>query len=292
MKIYFQGDKIEHPSCCIALGNFDGVHIGHLAILNAAKEAGKSFGALLFKNHTHNSTVITPLEDKIEILKDIGADFVYVVNFDNEFKSKSVAEFTEFLKYIGVEYISVGYDYRCGKGASADSYMLKETAEKFGIITVITDAVLYKGSPVKSTDIRELIKSGDIEKANLMLYKPYTIKGSVVSGFQNGRKMGFPTANIEVEENILLPADGVYYGRCVVNNKPYKVIINVGANPTLNAKKRTVEGHIIGIKSDLYGRKLSYEFRGRIRKEMKFSSLDELKTQIEKDKNFAIEINF
>ena len=289
MKIYFQGDKIEYSSSAIALGNFDGVHLGHIKILEEAKKTAEHFGALLFEVHTREKTVITPLWEKLDILAGFGVDYVYIVRFDEAFRNLSLDEFVAFLKNIGVGYISAGYDYRCAKNASADVNDLLEEAKRQGIKTVISQTVYSDGIPVKSSDIRNLIKDGKIKEANILMSRPYTLTGYVVSGYQNGRKMGFPTANINVSAEVLLPCDGVYHGGCTIDGRSYKAVINIGANPTLNAKKRTVEGHIIGIDKDLYGRKISFRFYDRIRGEMKFLSLNELKKQIEKDRQYVID---
>lgn len=288
MKIYLHGDKIEYSSAAIALGNFDGMHLGHIRILENARNEGEHFGALLFEKHTSEETVITPLWEKLDILSELGADYVYIVKFDDDFKNMSLADFVRFLKKIGVCVVSAGYDYRCAKNASANVFELSLEAEKSGIKTVITSAVCFNGIPVKSSDIRILINKGMIKEANALLSRPFTLSGCVVSGFQNGRKMGFPTANINVSDEALLPCDGVYVGGCYIDSGWYKAVINVGANPTLGAKKRTVEGHIIGINKDLYGRKISFRFFERIRGEMKFSGLEELKKQIEKDRQYAL----
>ncbi len=288
MKIYFQNDKIDFPYASIALGNFDGVHLGHLKILENAKKAASYTGVLLFDAHTREDKVITPFDEKIEILSGLGVDFVYVVKFDEKFKSMSLEEFVIFLKEIGVSYISVGYDYRCAKNAMADADDLKKEALKQGIDTFISPTVYSGDRAVKSSDIRKLINDGKIKEANLLMSRPFTVSGVVVSGYQNGRKMGFPTANIEPLKEALLPCDGVYLGTTIIDSKHYKAVINIGKNPTLDAKSRTVEGHIIGLDKDLYGKKISFSFYDRIRGEMKFSSLDELKEQIEKDKKYAL----
>ena len=291
MQIYFQNDKIEFESVSIALGNFDGVHIGHMKILENARKAAAYTGVLLFDSHTREDKVITPFDEKLRILAGLGVDFVYVVSFDEKFRSMTLKEFVRFLKQIGVKYISVGYDYRCAKNASSDAYDLKKEALEQGIETVISPTVFSNGKAVKSSDIRSLISCGKIKEANLLMFSPFTISGIVVSGYQNGRKMGFPTANIEPVKEALLPCDGVYLGKAVIDSKSYKAVINVGKNPTLDAKSRTVEGHIIGLNEDLYGERISFIFYDRIRGEMKFSSLDELKEQIEKDKMYALSVD-
>lgn len=296
MKIYFSGDKIEYSAPAIALGNFDGMHAGHLHIIMQAKKAGESFGVLLFESHTSNMTgsgvkVITPLYEKLRILSELNADFVYLVNFDKQFMNMSCEEFAAYLNEIGICGVSVGYDYKFGKNAAGDAALLKELLVKYGIKTVISEAVIINGEPVKSSKIRGLIAEGKMLEANELLTRPLRMSGIVVSGFQNGRKMGFPTANLECPAGVLLPEDGVYYGECIVDGERYKSVVNIGKNPTFNAGSRTVEAHIIGYSDDLYGLRISVEFFEKIRGEMRFESISALKEQIARDKEYALNRN-
>ncbi|MBQ7793373.1 MAG: bifunctional riboflavin kinase/FAD synthetase [Clostridia bacterium] len=292
MKIYSDFEKIEYAVPCIALGNFDGMHLGHLEVLSAAKEHGESFGALLFDVHSAEMLgggvkVITSLDEKLSVLSEIGADFAVIVSFDESFKNKSCREFAEYLAKIGVKAVSVGYDYRCGKGASADCNELKLELEKLGLELIISSPVEVDGIVVKSSRIRGLISCGDISAANRLLTRAYSVFGKVTTGKQNGRLMGFPTANIEVPANRLLPKDGVYYGECMID-KRYRVILNVGKNPTFNAGVRTVEAHIIGFSGDLYGEELRIELFERIRDCKRFNSPEELAKQLESDREYAL----
>lgn len=292
MKIYFGDDKIEYPLPAIALGNFDGMHRGHLKIFERAKAEGENYGVLLFEKHTSSLTgnsveVITPLYEKLYVLSKIGVDFVYLVSFDKRFMNMSLEEFAEYLYNIGAKVISVGYDYRCAKNASSGAEDLKNCLEKYDIRTVISEAVFYDGELVKSSRIRELIKQGNILEANALMNRPFRVSGIVVYGFQNGRKMGFPTANIDSEPGMLLPAEGVYYGETCIDDVKYRAVVNVGHNPTFNAEKKTVEAHIIGYDNDLYGQRISVDFYEKIRSDMKFNSIKELASQISKDCEYA-----
>lgn len=288
MKTYFSGEKIEYQSPAIALGNFDGMHMGHIKVIEAAKNRGGSFGALLFKTHTSSDKVITPLSEKLRILEALGADFAYVVSFDEEFKNKSCAEFVVFLSSIGVKYVSVGYDYRCGKDAAADCTELAAELDKYGIDAMIADPVEVLGEPVKSSRIREYIQAGDITSANRLMTRPYRICGRVVEGLQNGRKLGFPTANIEIPKEQLLPKDGVYCCESIMGGKRYDAVMNIGKNPTFFASRRTVEVHIIDYDRDIYGESLCVDVSERIRGDMRFDSLEELSQRIELDKEYVI----
>lgn len=289
MKIYYKNDKIEYPSPAIALGNFDGVHMGHKAVIKNASDLGESYGVLLFKTHSSKDVkVITPLNEKLRILSEIGLDFAYIVDFDDDFKNMSCKEFCRFLSEIGVEYVSVGYDYRCGKGAMCDADSLKEELALCGIKTVIADPVFCESEPVKSTGIREWIMCGNIEKVNALMTRPMRISGTVVEGLQNGIKLGFPTANIDAKEEQLLPLDGVYCSLCFVDGIEYPSLLNIGKNPTFNAQKRTIEVHIINFDGNLYGKEIDIEIYSRIRGEIKFDTMAELSKQIESDRQFVL----
>lgn len=289
MKIYYSKDKIEYQFPAIALGNFDGVHLGHQRVIENAKNNGKSFGVLLFRQHSEkNIKVITSFEEKIRILTDIGVDFIYVVDFDDNFKNMSLQEFAEFLYNIGIEVVSVGYDYRCAKGASADVYDLSAELNKYNIKTVISDEVIKDDVVVKSTYIRDLIKCGEVDKANIFMTRPLRLSGEVTEGLKNGRKLGFPTANIDVGNIQLLPGDGVYCAISYIGDDTYPAMVNIGKNPTFDADKRTVEAHIIGYDGVLYGENVKIDIYERIRGEIKFNSMDELSKQIKHDREYLI----
>jgi len=292
LKIYKEGEKIEYLSPSLALGNFDGMHLGHLEVIKRAKEKGDSFGVLLFDTKKspllrHNGEVITDIDEKIDALNKIGLDFVYIVSFDEAFMNMSGEEFVEFLSQIGVKHITIGYDYRCSKGATVDAKGLLELLNDFDITCDIVKPYLVEGKPVKSTCIRELLKSGDLNKANEMLFFPYSVSGKIAHGLKNGRDMGFPTANIQSKKNVLLP-DGVYLARVYVNDGIYKSVVNIGKNPTFDAEKRTVEAYIIDYNSDIYGENIKVEFLEKIRDEIKFSNVDDLVLQISKDVAYAL----
>lgn len=294
MKIYYSDDKIESTLPAVALGNFDGMHIGHTAIFENAKKCGESFGALLFETHTSAMTgtgveVITTLDEKLEILSGLGADFAYIVSFDRAFMNMDCSEFAAFLAKTGAKTVSVGYDYRCGRGAAYDVTDLEDGLSVYGIKMVVAPPVRYNGEPVKSSRIREHLKNGDITGANLLMSKPYSISGIVVDGLKNGRRMGFPTANIECDTSKLLPKDGVYCGGCTVDGTDFPAVINIGKNPTFSAKNRTVEVHIISYDGDLYGRRLAVQLTERIRGDMRFESIDALSEQISRDREYAVE---
>lgn len=289
MKIYFNGQKIEEPSPSIALGNFDGMHKGHIEVIKAAKESGLSFGALLFRIHSsavlgNKVKVITPLYKKIRIFEELGADFVYLVDFDEKFMNMSCAEFAKFISLTGVKTVSVGYDFRCGKGAEADAKELEKELSLYCIKVIVSPPVTEDGEPIKSTLLRQMLTEGNLSSANAMMSRRYSMRGKVVRGLQNGRLLGFPTANIEVPADELILKDGVYYCKSIINGHKYPSMVNIGKNPTFDAKKRTVEVHIIDYSGDLYDDYLEIEFYDYIRPDKRFDSLEKLISQLKKDR--------
>ncbi len=278
MKTYSFYGKTNTDNTIICLGDFDGIHKGHRTVFENAKNHGE-WGVLLFSNNSKGETSILTLSEKVEIIKSLGAKYVITADFEKEIKNMSPKEFIEVLAMMRISGVSVGYDYRFGKGAKGDTEVLKKVCKRNEIDVYIVDAVLNEDGPIKSTKIRELIKAGNLREANSLLGSPYLISGSVSKGLKNGTKIGFPTANIDVPKEKLLPPDGVYEGIAMGR----KAVINIGKNPTLDAKKRTVEVHILDFNDNLYGEIITVKFLNKIRDEIKFDSLDELKEQIKKD---------
>lgn len=294
MSIYNAQTGIDFDGCVIALGNFDGVHTAHEKILadcaGYAREHNIKCGVLLFDRHSAKTThsreisLITTQSQKLCLIEDAGIDFVYMRPFDDEFMKKSPEEFVQMLiKNLGVRAVCVGYDYRFGYKALGDTDMLCTLGEKYGIDVVIAPPVKIDGEIVSSTLIRELVQNGDIEKAHKFLSRPFFVEGEVVKGKQNGRKIGFPTANVAYDNDMLLPKNGVYAGITTVAGNRYKSVINVGNNPTFNADKVTIESHIFDFDADIYGEHIKVEFIKYLRGDVKFASVEELKSQIEKD---------
>lgn len=267
----------DFVGCAICLGGFDGIHKGHKSLFDKAKSFGK-WGVLLFDRNIKGNENLTTQAEKIKLIKESGADFIIIAEFSEKFSKRTPEEFAQFLENIlKVSHIVCGYDYRFGVGASGNAKMLKELCKNAEVW--VLDAVKIGDTPIKSTAIRELVKNGYVEKANDFLGHNYKVCGLVEKGFANGRKMGFPTANIDYPEEKLLPKDGVYYGKA----EEMDALINVGKNPTFDAKKRTVEVHIPDFSENLYGKMLEVEFVEKIRDDIKFNSIDDLVLQINKD---------
>lgn len=292
MRIYKSGDVIDGKKTSVALGTFDGLHIAHMRLVSKAEElaekSGTMFGVMFFSSIPANNfkedktPYIITAKEKIELLGN--ADFVYIENFSKNFYEMNTDEFTDYIeKVLNAKYVCVGYNYRFAKGASGDAELLKELCGKRGIEVHIIDKTELDGECVSSTKIRSLISDGDVKRAQKFLGRRFFVGGRVGCGFQNGRKIGFPTANVEFDINHIIPKPGVYSGSCAVCGGEHTAVINVGNNPTFGGKKTTIEAHILDFSRDIYNENITVYFNDRIREEKKFSSVEELKHQIEKD---------
>lgn len=284
----------------IALGSFDGLHVGHLSLIYkvveiAEKNNGKSV-VFTFKNHpksfidkANSPKLLMDNNKKTEVLEKNGIDVVCFKEFDEDFMKMSPREFVKFLALdYNAKGIVVGFNYKFGYKNLGNIELLKELQEEYGYELYIMDPCTYKEEVVSSTRIRKAISDGDVLEASKMLNRPYSLSGEVVHGRKIGRTIGFPTANIEYNKNFILPGIGVYYTNIKVNNKIYKGITSVGSNPTVEGKKITVETYILDFNKEIYGEIVEVSFIKKIRNEKKFNDLEELKNQIEKDKEFAI----
>lgn len=265
----------------ICLGGFDGIHKGHKELFNVAKSHGK-WGVLLFDRNIKGNENLTTQREKIKLIEEYGADYVVIAEFSEKFSKRTPEEFVFFLENIlKVSHIVCGYDYRFGYMATGDAKTLKKLCKKTDV--KILEPVMNNAKAIKSTNIRSLIKTGDILGANELLGYNYTVSGIIEKGLGNGRKMGFPTANISYPDEKLLPQDGVYHGRMY----GMSAVINVGKNPTFDARKRTVEVHILDFSKDIYGEFAEVEFLEKIRDDIKFDSIENLIMQINKDIDYV-----
>ena len=285
--------KTFNEKCAMCLGNFDGIHLAHTEIIDSCKGFAKKnnlkSGMLLFDRHTSevfgkSTPLLTTHDEKIHILDELGLDFLYIMHFDETISKKEGADFIkDVLRDFSVSAFFVGYDYAFGKGAKYKAEDLKTLGEDLGFLTFITPEKSIDGAAISSTRIRELIKSGDMEDVARFLGRNYFIKAQVKKGFGNGKKLLFPTANLDIPENKLLPSDGVYKAIATISGKRFKSAVNVGKNPTFNGDERTVEAHIIDFSGDLYGEEIKLEFLKKIRDDVKFQNVGDLKEQIKRD---------
>ena len=269
-----------------ALGMFDGVHMGHRRIISAAKnistELGVSTAVLIFSSSPRGAREILTLTDRLAELKNAGADFAYVYDFE-ELRDKSAEDFVngELCEKLGAKALVAGYNYRFGKGGAGDSDLLCDLAKKNGIKAQICEQVSCLGEPVSSTRIRALLEKGDIETANLLLTYNYYVNESVGHGKALGRTLGLPTINQNFSPSRVLPASGIYYTKTTVGEKDYISVSNIGSRPTVeNGGAVNLETHILGFDGDLYGETVKVTFYGRGREEKKFDSVDALQNSV------------
>lgn len=301
MKV-LDGVKLEDKKIqtYVALGSFDGLHKGHLSLINKIKELAKKNNGksmvITFKNHPLSliNPDITPklimdIDSKIRVLEKNEVDYLALIEFTTEVMKMQPEEFIKYIKEnFNVEGIVVGFNFKFGYKNLGDVNLLKELSSKYNYKLEVIDAYTYGEEVVSSTRIRRLIKEGRVSEVKDMLGEYYSITGVVVHGKKIGRTIGFPTANLSFEKDYVVPEKGVYYTKIKHNNKFYKGITSVGYNPTVNGKELTIETYILDFEKEIYGEKLKVEFIERIRGEMKFNSLEELKDQINRDKLYAI----
>ena len=279
-----------NPGINLCLGYFDGVHLGHLDLINKAVKEGET-GVMTFDispnyvlKKAPNEMFLTSLYDKANILKGIGVKYLYILRMSQALLQLSANEFLEdILKKISPKKIFVGEDYRYGRYAAGTPKDLKEFFE-----VEIIPLKQVDNQKISSRVIRDLVASGEVEEANKLLSRPYTIVGLVVEGKHNGEKIGFPTANLELDYPYVLPALGVYMGFVKLLNSKYKAIIAVSTHPTImELNKPLIEVHLISYKGDLYGREIEVQFIKYMREIKTFMNLDELKDQLQMDREEA-----
>ena len=282
----------------VALGFFDGLHLGHTQVIVQALLQELTPIVFTFSNRsllpkfTKREDIIT-YELKSELLEKMGVKHIFAPDFA-AVKDMTAQQFVQeiLVDRLNAGFVSCGYDFRFAKGGKANADTLRELCGSYGIEVCVVPAVKLDGETVSSTLIRELIKNGDMEKANLLLGYELTYSLEVIHGKKNGRKMGFPTINQTIPEGMTVPKNGVYKSRTKVGDTDYPSITNIGVKPTIDLEKGEVrkplmETHIIGFDGELYGEKVSVSLLSYMRAERKFSGLQELSEQLEKDKKQA-----
>lgn len=294
----------------IALGMFDGVHLGHQKVIshaqNYAKKHGLKTGVITLKSHpkeiTHRNLktktapkLITNLDTRLKVFETIGVDFALVIDFNQEFMDTSAEDYLNiYLKEkLNAGFISVGYDHHFGKQRSGNIDLLKSWTTENGIELKVQEAFQVVDTIVSSSLIRQLLEHSQIQEANEYLGYYFRYIAEVIHGEKKGRELGFPTANLEIDPKVQLPANGVYKGYCEIDSEKhqgqkFKAAINLGYRPSVNNEKiLNLEVHIPGFNDDIYGKKLDLRFTEKIREEQKFNSLEDLKIQIKKDIEIA-----
>jgi riboflavin kinase/FMN adenylyltransferase len=279
----------------LALGVFDGVHVGHQAVIGravtAAKRDGGLAGVLTFDPHPIRviapgkapSALLATLDHKAQIVEGLGIDLFIALHFDEKFAAREATDFLDDLLTANVRTIAVGEDWRFGRGRHGDVGLLQEQAARRNFTLEAVAPVMLDGERVSSTRIRQAIRDGNLAAAARMLGRPYSVSGPVVEGRRLGRTIGFPTANIATAD-AQLPPDGVWTVRVRFADHSVKNgVANLGTRPTVDGVGRSLEAHLFDFSGDLYGREIELEFLHFLRPEKKFAGLEALKQQIAAD---------
>ena len=297
MEVYnsFENEKYSQPTV-LALGNFDGIHLGHRKIIEQtvkkAFELNLKSAIFTFANHPRNVIMneeftknIIYFEEKAEIIRKLGIDYLFNITFDENIMSMSPREFVQnlLLDKMNMKYGLCGFNYHFGNKALGTTEELHKMSCEMGFEIEVIPPVLIDGVVVSSTLIRKLITSGKVELCLKYLGRHYAVNGEVVIGNRLGKTLGFPTSNLIIDERMVSPANGVYLTWCTYNGVTYPSITNVGNKPTIGQFAKNVETHIFDFDQELYGKRIHIDFLFKTRDEMKFNSVEALAAQIKRD---------
>lgn len=281
----------------VTLGNFDGVHKGHLALIRALERVShtSNLPAVLVTYYPNPSVVLGKNRElkciyeeskKREILSQFGLNYLLTIPFTEEFSQKKALYFIEeiLVNMLNAKHIIIGYNHFFGKDREGDFAFLERYSHDYGFTVEQISPVFSGKDKISSSQIRSLISEGEVEKANDMLGRPISLKGTVVHGQHRGSQISFPTANLLPSNSCVCPGMGVYAAHTLIEGQRYRSMINVGNRPTFNGVGLTIEANIFEFKGDLYGKEIEHFFMYRIRDERKFESVSELISQLHRDK--------
>ena len=297
MKAFEEIERARTSSgAVLTIGTFDGVHRGHRHIISRvaqeARENNLQAGVVTFTSTPREVfrpdapvAYLSGLEERINLLKEVGADFVVPVTFDLELAGVSAMDFAkQLVDVLSLRRLVVGPDFAMGRRREGTIPVLTEIGAELGFAVLPLEELRDDGERVGSSVIRRLIiENGDLDTANEMLARPYSLSGVVVEGRHRGKDLGFPTANIAVPASRAVPADGIYVTRAHLGERVLESVTNVGDNPTFNDAERMIETYILEFDEDIYGRTIDVEFLTRLRGEEAFTTVDALVEQIHKD---------
>jgi len=307
VKIHYNLGNFIAYKPVVTIGTFDGVHLGHREVISELKRYSALSGgeSVVFTFEPHPRIIIAPQEDslrllstkseKIRLMEKIGIDHLVIYPFTSEFSKLSYDEFVSeiLVKGMNISSLVVGYDHRFGKGRQGNFNSLEILSRSLNFKVEQMSQLVVDNKIVSSTRIRQALGAGDIVKANHFLGYQYSLSGKVVQGNQLGRKIGFPTANIDTyDDHKLVPADGVYAVMVESGGRVFKGMLNIGMRPTVNhnADHKTIEVNIFNFDEDIYDSEITLFFVERIRNEQKFDGIDLLQAQLFKDKDSAMGI--
>lgn len=303
MQVHFEVNKLPFiRNAVLTIGAFDGVHQGHRIILSqlskiAARLSGETV-VITFHPHPRRilnnaeaPSLLTSLDERISLFSSLGINHLVIIPFNQEFASLTAEKYIQdfLVQYFKPRAVVVGFDHRFGRNRTGDYQMLEKEGDLYGFDVIEIPEYVLNESKVSSTQIRQALLSGNIELANKLLTYPYQLTGTVIEGDKLGRTIGFPTANLAIMDNDkLIPASGVYavrvYWEKEKKNHVMNGMMNIGYRPTVNGRERRIEVHLFNFNEDIYNEQLRVELLFHTRKEMKFSGIDALKLQLEKDK--------
>ncbi|MFV0522732.1 MAG: bifunctional riboflavin kinase/FAD synthetase [Mangrovibacterium sp.] len=294
--------KIEKP--VLTIGSFDGVHLGHRKVIDKLKAIAQDKGGetVIFTFHPHPKValssdegkqelrMLTTIDERTRLFEQAGVDHLIIYPFTKEFAKLSYIDFvrTILVEKLNVNTLVLGYDHRLGKDREGNFDTLLKLSVQYGFKLEKLDALFVDDNNVSSTKIRKALQAGKVQKAKRYLGYAYELSGTVIKGKQLGRKIQFPTANIKLNDKLkLVPKDGVYIVECSVMDKTYAAMLNIGTRPTVNnnLNNRSIEVHLLHFQADIYGQNISVKFIDRLRDEQKFNSIEELRQQLQADKN-------
>lgn len=279
----------------VALGVFDGIHMGHRAILGTAVTQARQHGlaalACTFDPHPleilqsgRSPVPLTTLEERLALIAATGIDTTVVIPFTRAVAAMEPEAFVRdvLVGTLKARHVVVGFNHRFGRGARGDAALLQTLGTELGFHAHVVASLAVDGIPVSSSEIRGALQAGDLQRAAQLLGRPYGAQGEVVSGAGRGRTLGFPTANVKADRPLPLPA-GVYACHAFIGTTRYRAVINVGVRPTFGETDITVEAHLLDFSGNLYGKRIRLEFLRRLREERKFADVEALRTQIARD---------
>jgi riboflavin kinase/FMN adenylyltransferase len=293
---HWHGIKEKHNKIVVGLGNFDGLHIGHQKLIAdlvalAAKVGGTP---AVFTFHPHPLAVLKPekspplllsQEAKQKFFAKLGVEVLLQIPFDRDFARITPEDFVKSVLHeeVGSCGVVIGYNYTFGRYGRGTPALMEELSNVYGFELKVIPPITVEGQPVSSTLIRGLLADGEVTTAAKFLgYYPF-VEGEVVTGAKRGRDLGFPTANLNLDQTLLVPANGVYLTKVHIEGETYFGVANIGVKPTFNTNNRNIEVHLLDFYEDLYGAHIKVSFTRRLRKEKKFASPSELVKQIERD---------
>jgi riboflavin kinase/FMN adenylyltransferase len=303
--IVYQGEpegwKIPEHGSAVAMGVFDGVHLGHQRVLSALEAAPGGLVEVAMTFNPHPAALLSPagaptrlstLKRRFELLEEAGIERIAVLKFDRRMQSMEPGAFIKryVVDGLGARYVAVGRDFRFGARASGDTAMLAELGERYGFEVVTVDIVTDDGGEIRSTFIRDAIEEGNMRRASQMLGRPYEMEGIVVPGTGRGHRLGIPTANVSFPAVLTMPRLGVYAVVATIDGTGYPAVANLGTRPTFDSGDVVLEVHVLDMDRDLYGKQVRVGFVDRIRDERRFSSVEDLVAQIRGDAGTAREI--